>query len=125
MSRAGSILLRIALVRTVYGALSILWPKAIFGPARMRPGPDTRYFNALFGGRDLTVAATIVALVRAGREREALLVNASCEATDLASLAQEIRARGGVDSTVAGGIGFNVMGWAGCAQVARALRERS
>jgi hypothetical protein len=85
------------------------------------PAPDTRYLNAAFGGRDFTVAAVTEAALRAGREKEAVWVNASCEATDLAALLLEVRRRGGLDAITAIGIGFNALGWLSAARAARGL----
>lgn len=120
---ARRILLNGALVRTAYGLLSLLAPRAVLSPAGLDDAEEPRYFNALFGGRDLTVAGLTVAAVRAGREREALLANVSCEATDLVALAQEVRQRGGIDSTLRAGVVFNVLGWLSWAAAARALRR--
>ncbi len=123
MSSARGVLYQGVVVRTIYGLLSLFAPKAIFAPARKWPtAPDTRYFNALFGGRDISIAIATLALVQAGREREAVMLNASCEATDMVSMAQEFRARGEVDGTIAGAIAFNVLGWLSVARAAKALR---
>ena len=120
---ARRILLNGAIVRTAYGLLSLFAPKAIFAPAGQgKPPPDSRYFNALFGGRDLTVAAVTFAALRSGREREALLANVSCEATDFMALVQEIRQGRRVDSVVIVGALFNLGGWISWAMAARALR---
>jgi hypothetical protein len=109
-------------VRITYGLISLFAPKVIFAlGGEEEVEDDTRYFNALFGGRDLTVAGLTIAALKAGREREALLANVSCEATDLVALLQEIRQRGGVDSTAAAGIAFNVAGWTTWALAARQL----
>jgi hypothetical protein len=123
---ARRILLNGAVARSVYGLLSLFVPRAIFSAAGQRkPPPDTRYFNALFGGRDLTVAGLTVAAVRAGREREALLANVSCELTDLLALVQEVRAGRRLDSVLVVGALFNAGGWLSWTMAARALRAEA
>ncbi len=113
-----------AVVRTTYGLVSLFAPKILFSAAgEDEVVDDTRYFNALFGGRDLTVAGLTVAALRAGREREALLANISCEATDLVALVQEYRQRGELDSTLKAGIAFNVAGWTTWILAARSLNS--
>ena len=107
--------------RAGYGLVSLFAPQILFSSARVPLADDSRYFNALFGGRDLTVAALTVSALRAGREHEAVLINYSCEATDLLALVQELRARGRVDATVAAGIAFNVAGWCAWTLAARGL----
>ena len=99
-------------VRLGYGVLSLFAPDLLFKLSGKPVEPEPRYFNALFGGRDLTVCAATVAALNAGREREAVLINMSCEATDLVALLQEVRQRGGLDQTLVAAIGFNVFGWA-------------
>ncbi len=119
---ARPILLQTAGVRIAYGLVSLLAPRLVFAAARMGdPEPDARYANALFGGRDLTVAATTISLLNAGREREALWVNASCEATDLAALLFEARRRRAVEPTLVLGVIFNALGWLSVARAARRL----
>jgi hypothetical protein len=76
------------------------------------PEDDPRYLNALFGGRDLTVVGVTAVAMNRGREREAIMLNLSCEATDLIALLQELRQRGGTDETTVAGIAFNAFGWA-------------
>ena len=53
-----------------------------------------RYFNALFGGRDIVVGLWILKALREGDEDLALQANVGCEAMDSVALAQEIRLRG-------------------------------
>jgi hypothetical protein len=98
-------------VRLVYGLMSLLAPDMLFKLSGNPAEPEPRYFNALFGGRDVTVVGATAAALNAGREREAVLLNMSCEATDLLALAQEARARGGLDQTLVAAIAFNVFGW--------------
>src|SRR3954453_9382303 len=98
-------------VRLVYGLMSLLAPDVLFKLSGNAVEPEPRYFNALFGGRDVTVVGATAAAINAGREREAVLLNMSCEATDLLALAQEARARGGLDQTLVAAIAFNVFGW--------------
>jgi hypothetical protein len=99
-------------VRLAYGVLSLFAPNLLFKLSGKPVEAEPRYFNALFGGRDLTVVGATFAALKAGREREAVLLNMSCEATDLVSLGLEARARGGLDQTLAAAIAFNVFGWA-------------
>lgn len=98
-------------VRLVYGGMSLLAPDTLAKLAGEPLEDDPRYFNALFGGRDVTIAGATLAALSGGRDREAVLLNLSCEATDLAALVQELRARGGLDQTLVAAIGFNAYGW--------------
>ena len=124
MSSAARILRQTSLIRIAYGIGAWAAPDVIFRAFGLpAPAPDTRYLNAAFGGRDFTVAAVTETALRAGREKEALWVNASCEATDLGALLLEIRRRGGVDPVVLVGIGFNAFGWLAVARAARGLRS--
>jgi hypothetical protein len=108
-----------AIVRIVYGVL------ALFAPTRMfrafgfgDPEPDPRYFNALFGGRDIVVGAWIMKAVDEGDLDTALAAHMGCEATDTIALAQEVRRRGGFDRATVGGLVFNLIGWASWIRVA-------
>ena len=118
---ARRLLLQAAGVRTAYGVVSLAAPEALFAAARVRPDPDTRYANALFGGRDLTIAGMTVAAVNGGREREALLLNASCEATETAVLLIELKRRGGLAPVLAMGLALNALGWLSVVRAARLL----
>ena len=95
-------------VRALYGLLALFAPNLSGRPVEDEP----RYFNALFGGRDLSITAASVAAMRAGRVEDAVKLNMSCEATDTISLIQELRARGGFDQTLVAAVAFNVFGWA-------------
>jgi hypothetical protein len=99
-------------VRLSYGVLSMFAPNLLFKLSGKPVEAEPRYFNALFGGRDLSVCAATLSALKAGREREAVLLNMSCEATDLVALVQEARARGGLDQTLVAAIAFNTFGWA-------------
>jgi hypothetical protein len=99
-------------VRLAYGLLSLFAPKLLFKLSGKPVEPEPRYFNALFGGRDLSVCAATAAALSSGRERDAVLLNLSCEATDLIALLQELRERGGLDQTLVAAIAFNTFGWA-------------
>lgn len=99
-------------VRIAYGLLSLFAPRLLFKLSGKPVQDEPRYFNALFGGRDISVAAVMLAALRSGREREALIVNASCDATDVVAFAQELRARGGMDQTLAAAAVFSLFGWA-------------
>lgn len=123
MASARSILRQSSLVRIGYGLGSWLAPDVMFRAFGLPPAADdTRYLNAAFGGRDFTVAGVTEAALRNGRERDALLVNASCEVTDLVALLLEARRRGGLDRVLLLGVGFNVLGWISVARAARATR---
>lgn len=103
----------VALVRILYGLFALFAPKRMFASMGFEdPEPDARYFNALFGGRDIVVGAWTLKAVGDGDIDQALLANAGCEATDMVSLVQEVRQRGGLDRATAAGIAFNVIGWA-------------
>jgi hypothetical protein len=105
------IMLNASAVRLGYGLLSLAAPDLLFKLSGKPVEDEPRYFNALFGGRDLTVVAATLAALKAGREKEAVLINMSCEATDLAALLLEARRRGGLDQTLTAAIGFNAFGW--------------
>lgn len=124
MSSTAAVLRQTSLIRAAYGVCTWVAPNVIFRAFGLpAPEPDTRYLNATFGGRDFTVVAVTEAALRAGREKEALWVNASCEATDLGALLLEIRRRGGLDPVMLVGIGFNAFGWLSIARAARGLRR--
>jgi hypothetical protein len=112
MASTRQLLINGSVVRAGYGAMAIFAPDTLFKLSGKPVEDEPRYFNALFGGRDLSIVAMTVAAVRSRREREAVFLNMSCEATDLVALLQEIRARGGLDQTLVAGIAFNVFGWA-------------
>lgn len=121
---ASAILMLNAALRTAYGVGALLAPDAQAWAARMPTLPaDARYFNALFGGRDLTVAAGTAALLRGGHEKAALVVATSCEITDLLAWTQEARRRGDPDQTVLLGAAFNVVGALTCLAAASARRR--
>jgi hypothetical protein len=121
---ANKLLMQGSAMRATYGLFALLFPKALNASAGIREDevdPDARYLNRLFGGRDLLVAGLTVAAVRAGDERHALGINMICEGTDTISLLEELRARKGVDRTIAIGIAFNVAGYATWLRALRAL----
>jgi hypothetical protein len=100
------------LARIVYGLLALFAPKRMFAAFGFDgPDPDVRYFNALFGGRDILVGLWILKALRDGDEDLALKANIACEATDSIALANELRERGGFDQTTTAALAFNVVGW--------------
>jgi hypothetical protein len=112
---AGKILLQGSVIRAAYGILAMLFPKLLLAGAGLNEsqvGEEGRYFNRLFGGRDLLVAIVTVKAVRAGAEGKAVTANLACELTDSIALAEELRSRGGIDRTLAIGLAFNVAGYA-------------
>jgi hypothetical protein len=123
---ARSHLIKGSIARATYGALSLLAPAVLFGSV---PGmsieqvdDDARYFNRLFGGRDLLVAiGTLGALRTPEAQRRALLANVFCEATDSVSLVEEVRARGKLDRSTGIGLLFNVFGYMTWFRAAAAL----
>jgi hypothetical protein len=113
-----------AIVRTVYGLLSLGAPRLMFRSAgAAEPDPNVRYFNALFGGRDIVVAGWTAAALCQGREREALVANIGCELGDSIALVQELRTRRGLDLFTGVGLAFNLAGWAAWSRAAAALRR--
>jgi hypothetical protein len=111
---AGKILIGGSVVRALYGILALFLPKLLLASVGMSEeeiGDEARYFNRLFGGRDLLVALGTVAAVKAGAEANAVKTNLFCEATDSIALGGEIRARGKVDRTTIIGAAFNVFGY--------------
>lgn len=117
---AGGILVQGSVGRAAYGVLAMAFPKVFDAVAPL--DKEARYFNRLFGGRDLTIAAGTVAMMRKGEMRGPLGANFACEITDTIALVQEIRARGGLDRSTAIGLGFNVVGYATWIRAALALR---
>jgi hypothetical protein len=112
---AAKILIQGSAIRATYGILAMLFPKVLAagaGLSESRVGEEGRYFNRLFGGRDLMVAVGTVAAVRAGAEGKAVGANLACELTDSVALVEELRVRGGIDRTLAIGLAFNVAGYA-------------
>jgi hypothetical protein len=98
--------------RIVYGVLALFLPRRMFAAFGFgEPDPDVRYFNALFGGRDILVGLWILKALREGDEDLALKANIACEATDSIALATELRERGGFDRATTAGLAFNLVGW--------------
>ena len=120
----GKILIRGSMIRAAYGVLALLFPKLLAAGAGMKESDvdvEARYFNRLFGGRDLLVAGGTVAAVKAGHEQHATTANLVCEFTDTVSAVQELRARGGIDRTLAIGFAFNLVGYLTWLRALRAL----
>jgi hypothetical protein len=110
----GKILIQGSMIRAAYGILALLFPKLLVksvGMDERELDPEARYFNRLFGGRDLLVAGGTVAAVKAGQEQNATTANLVCEFTDTISAVQEWRARGKLDRTLVIGFVFNVVGY--------------
>lgn len=121
---AAKILLQGSVIRAAYGVLALLFPRVLLASTGMTEedlGPDARYFNRLFGGRDLLVAGTTVLAVRSGGEAQAVKVNLIAELTDSISLVEEVRARRGLDRMVLIGLAFNVGGYLTWLRALRAL----
>jgi hypothetical protein len=121
---AAKILIQGSALRAAYGILALLFPKVLFasvGIAERDVDAQARYFNRLFGGRDLLVAGATVAAVRAGALGKATHANLICEATDSVSLVEELRARGKWDRYLAIGLAFNIGGYATWLRALRAL----
>jgi len=124
---ARAIFIQGSIVRGLYGILAMLAPKVLIASA---PGmkendlnDDARYFNRLFGGRDLLVALATIAAVRRGAVgREVVAANVFCEVTDSISLAEELRARRKLDAMTVIGALFNLAGYATWIRGARALK---
>lgn len=111
---AGKILIQGSVVRALYGILALFMPKLLLASVGMSEedlGDEARYFNRLFGGRDLLVAIGTVAAVRAGADANAVKANLFCEATDSIALGEEIRVRRKLGRTTIIGAAFNVFGY--------------
>lgn len=111
---AGKILIQGSIVRAAYGIVALLFPKLLaksVGMDERDVDPEARYFNRLFGGRDLLVAGGTVAAVKSGQEQNAVRANIVCEFTDTISAVQELRSRGKIDQTLAIAFAFNVFGY--------------
>ena len=123
---AAKILLQGSIIRATYGILALLFPKLLLAATKMTEeqiGPEARYFNRLFGGRDLLVAGATVLAVRAGAPEQAVKANLLAEFTDTVSLAEEARSRGGLDRTLAIGLAFNLGGYLTWLRALRALKR--
>jgi hypothetical protein len=121
---AAKLLIQGSVGRAAYGILALLFPKLLFKSVGMDEAgvdPEARYFNRLFGGRDLLVAGATVAAIKSGAEKQATKANLICELTDTVSLAGELKARGGMDRTLAIGLAFNLAGYATWVRALRAL----
>ena len=107
------ILIQGSLVRAAYGVLALLLPKYLFASVGEKDvDDDARYFNRLFGGRDLLIAGDTLLDVRSGNGGRAVVKNLVCEATDTVSLVEELRTRGKLDKPLIIGLLFNVFGYA-------------
>jgi hypothetical protein len=123
---ASKILIQGSVIRAAYGLLALLFPKLLLagsGMSEEQLGSEARYFNRLFGGRDLLVAGATVAAAKGGAERQATRANLICEFTDTISAVEELRARGGIDRTLAIGFIFNVAGYATWLRALLALKN--
>ena len=123
---AAKILIRGSILRSAYGILALLFPKLLLAATRTSEdqfGTEARYFNRLFGGRDLLVAGATVLAVRSGAAEQAVKANLIAEFTDTVSLVEEARQRGGMDRTLAIGLGFNIGGYATWIRALRALNR--
>ncbi len=117
---ANKILIQGSIIRAAYGVLALLFPKLLLAGTGMTEdelGPEARYFNRLFGGRDLLVAGATVLAVRSGKPEPAVKANLVAELTDTVSLVEEARIRGGMDKTLAIG------GYATWLRALRALKR--
>jgi hypothetical protein len=125
---AAKTLIQGSIIRATYGILALLLPRLLVKSVGMNPNdidPDARYFNRLFGGRDILVAGATVAAVKAGAERQATKANMVCEFTDSISLLEELRSGRSFDRTIAIAIAFNVTGYLTWLKALRALRAGS
>ena|SRR6266702_3064387 len=123
---AAKILIRGSIIRTAYGLLALLFPKLLLAGSGMTEeqlGPEARYFNRLFGGRDLLVAGATVLAVRSGAPEQAVKANLIAEFTDTVSLVEEARSRGRMDRTLAIGLAFNIGGYATWLRALQALKR--
>jgi hypothetical protein len=121
---AAKILIQGSLIRAGYGILALLFPKVLLAASGMSEDqldPEARYFNRLFGGRDVLVAGLTVAAAKAGEEKRATQMNLACELTDTVSLLEEARSRGGMDRTLTIGLLFNVLGYLTWVRALRAI----
>ena len=121
---AGKILIQGSIVRAAYGIVALLFPNLLaksVGMDERDVDAEARYFNRLFGGRDLLVAGGTVAAVKQGQQQAAVKANIICEFTDTISAVQELRSRGKMDQTLAIGFAFNVFGYLTWLRALRAL----
>jgi hypothetical protein len=119
---AAKLLIGGSIARAAYGICALLLPKTLAGAAGEDGLDDNaRYFNRLFGGRDLVVAGVTIAAVKRGAEREGVTVNLLCEITDSIALVEELRERRTLDRTLRIALAFNAVGYATWLRAARSL----
>jgi hypothetical protein len=126
MKNARKILIQGSVIRATYGVLALFFPKLLLAGSGMTEeqlGSEARYFNRLFGGRDLLVAGATVLAARSGQSDQAIKANLVAEFTDTLSLVEEVRSRGGMDRTLAIGLAFNLGGYATWLRALRALKR--
>lgn len=86
--------------------------------------PDARLYVRGFGAHQVLAAGFTLAALRSPRLlRPALAMNVLLDGVDVASAVVELRARGGVDRTIAGGIGISAGGAVIFAAALRALER--
>ena len=101
------------IVRIVYGVLALLLPRRMFAAFGFgEPEPDVRYFNALFGGRDIVVGLWILKALT-GRRRGPRAAGEHRLRGDRLDRAryQSCAQRGGLRRDDRGALAFNIVGW--------------
>jgi hypothetical protein len=117
-----------SLVRGAWGAGAFAAPEAMRG-AQLTGGPDlerpdARLYVRGFGAHQVLIAGFTIAATRSrGLLRPAVVLSALLDGVDIASAVAEVRARGGLDRTVAGGIVFSGAGLALGVAALRALDD--
>jgi hypothetical protein len=81
----------VAAIRIGYGVLALLTPNLLARLMGLRPGPDLRLVNAYLGSRDIAIGVHSLLATKHDQQREAVLVNETCEVCDTLLLAQEFR----------------------------------
>src|SRR5256885_11190688 len=109
-----SLMLVNSVFRLGCGVGALLWPSTL-ATARMVPNtedrPDARLFVRGFAAHQVAVGALGLASRRWRRlERPAIALAVVIDAVDMVSAAVEARARGQVDSDVAGGLALSAAG---------------
>jgi hypothetical protein len=113
--------------RLAYGVGAFAAPRAMEQArlaAQTEDRPDPRLLQRAFGAHQVLVAAfTLAALRSDGLLRPAIALSALLDGADTAAALAEVRARGGVDRTLAGGLAVSGAGVVTFVAALRALER--
>ncbi|MEA2247506.1 MAG: hypothetical protein QOH46_2035 [Solirubrobacteraceae bacterium] len=98
----------VGIVRIAYGILALFAPRLLAKFFRLDPDdPDARAWNAFLGSRDIAIGVHSLAAKDPNRQRDAILLNQTCEVFDTVVWTQEIRHGRPFDFFTAAAIVFN------------------